>query len=213
MSSNITRVCVGLMQTNCYIYEHKGDEGTTFLAVIDPGDSFSKIEQQLKSEPSHIILTHSHFDHIGALKEMLQRYPNAKLAVGEAEDMDEKHLVNTALGVLGNFMYSRGYYERFTGIRKPDIILKEGDVLGPLEVLHTPGHTKGSICLYGKDDGILFSGDTLFWHSYGRTDLGGSEVDMQKSLARLMALPPETKVFPGHEGSTTIGTERQYFGF
>ena len=207
MSSNIRCIGVGLLQTNCYIAS--SDDG--FLAVIDPGDNAERILSALDRKPTHIILTHCHFDHIGALKELLERFPEAKLAVGEKENTDPKSIANTAIGVLGSFFYSRGFDQLLSGIRKPDILLKDGDKIGPFEVLHTPGHTDGSICLYDKTDGILISGDTLFRHSYGRTDLGGSDEQMEESLKRLLTLDPDTKVYPGHGEFTTIGEEREFF--
>lgn len=213
MSSKVHCVGVGLLQTNCYIVDSTDSDGKPFLAVIDPGDSPDRIVSALKGEPTHIILTHSHFDHIGALKELLSRFPEAKLAVGEKENLDPEYIARIATGVLGSFFFSRGYDQLLREIRKPDILLKDGDTIGPFEVLHTPGHTDGSICLYDKASGILISGDTLFYHSYGRTDLGGSEEQMESSLGRLLALDPDTTVYPGHGEFTTIGEERDYFNF
>lgn len=211
MSSKVQRVCVGLMQTNCYIIDSTDSDGKRFLAVIDPGDSFNRIKAALDSEPTHIILTHSHFDHVGALGQMLEEYPNAKLAVGEKENMDASQIALIAQSVMGPFFFSRGYDEKFSKIKEADIKLKEGDHIGPLLVLHTPGHTSGSICLYSEDDGILFSGDTLFRHSCGRTDLGGSDAQMRTSLARLLSLDADTTVYPGHGEETVIGEERDCF--
>lgn len=209
MSSRVRCIGVGLLQTNCYIAS--SDDGTGFLAVIDPGDNAAGILSALDKDPTHIILTHCHFDHIGALKELLERFPEAKLAVGEKEDTDPDTIAKTAIGILGSFFYKRGYDQLLSGMRKPDILLKDGDEIGPFEVLHTPGHTSGSICLYDRSEGILFSGDTLFRHSYGRTDLGGSDAQMEESLRRLLSLDPDTKVYPGHGEFTTIGEERAFF--
>ena len=150
MSSKVHCVGVGLLQTNCYIVDSTDSDGKPFLAVIDPGDSPDRIVSALKGEPTHIILTHSHFDHIGALKELLSRFPEAKLAVGEKENLDPEYIARIATGVLGSFFFSRGYDQLLSEIRRPDILLKDGDSLGPFEVLHTPGHTDGSICLYDK---------------------------------------------------------------
>ena len=207
MSSKIRCISVGLLSTNCYI----ASSDDTFLAVIDPGDNAERILSALEKEPTHIILTHCHFDHIGALKELLERFPQAKLAVGEKENTDPDAIAKTAIGILGSFFYKRGYDQLLSGLRKPDILLKDGNKIGPFEVLHTPGHTSGSICLYDKTDKTLISGDTLFRHSYGRTDLGGSEEQMEESLNRLLSLDPDTKVYPGHGEFTTIGEERSFF--
>ena len=213
MSSKVHCVSVGLLQTNCYIVDSTDSDGKPFLAVIDPGDNPDRIISALEGEPTHIILTHSHFDHIGALKEMLSRFPDAKLAVGEKEDLDPEQIAGIATGVLGSFFFRRGYDQLLSGIRKPDILLKDGDHIGPFEVLHTPGHTDGSICLYDKASKVLISGDTLFFHSYGRTDLGGSEIQMESSLRRILSLDPDTTVYPGHGEFTTIGGERDFFNF
>ena len=213
MSSKVHCVGVGLLQTNCYIVDSTDSDGKPFLAVIDPGDSPDRIVSALKGEPTHIILTHSHFDHIGALKELLSRFPEAKLAVGEKENLDPEYIAKIATGVLGSFFFSRGFDRRIEGIRKADILLKDGDLIGPFRTLHTPGHTEGSICLYDRTSAVLFSGDTLFLHSYGRTDLGGSDEDMEKSLKRILSLDADTKVYPGHGEPTTIGDERAYFMF
>ena len=207
MSSKIRCISVGLLSTNCYI----ASSDDNFLAVIDPGDNAERILSALEKEPTHIILTHCHFDHIGALKELLERFPLPKLAVGEKENTDPDAIAKTAIGILGSFFYKRGYDQLLSGLRKPDILLKDGNKIGPFEVLHTPGHTSGSICLYDKADKNLISGDTLFRHSYGRTDLGGSEEQMEESLNRLLSLDSDTKVYPGHGEFTTIGEERSFF--
>ena len=213
MSSKVRCISVGLLQTNCYIVDSTGDDGSRFLAVIDPGDMADRIISALEADPTHIILTHCHFDHIGALKELLERYPMAQLAIGADEKLDPKHIADIATGVLGSFFFSRGFDRRIEGIRKADILLKDGDLIGPFRTLHTPGHTEGSICLYDRTSAVLFSGDTLFLHSYGRTDLGGSDEDMEKSLKRILSLDADTKVYPGHGEPTTIGDERAYFMF
>lgn len=198
MSSKIRCLSVGMLETNCYIVDATG-----FLGVIDPGDNADRILSSLEKEPTHIILTHSHFDHIGALRELLEKFPKAKFAVGEKESLDPEY--------LGSFFYKKVYEKYLYGIRKPDILLNDGDRIGPFEVLHTPGHTEGSICLYDKAEGILIAGDTLFRHSYGRTDLGGSDEQMVESLKRLLALNPDTRVYPGHGEFTTIDEENEYF--
>ncbi len=208
MSSKIKCVTVGYLQTNCYIVENT-DKG--FLAVIDPGDNVSRIEACLESEPTHIILTHCHFDHIGALMELRRNHPSAIVAVGKDENMDPEHIARIAQGALGSFFFKRDIAPKIQGIGKADVLLDEGDMIGPFQVLHTPGHTYGSICLLDNEDKILISGDTLFMHSYGRTDLGGNDADMRSSLIRLLGLDGEIKVFPGHGEDTTIAEEKSFF--
>ncbi len=185
------RICVGPLQTNCYIIEDETPNGR-FCAVVDPGDEPKTIEENLPRNLTHIILTHAHFDHVGALETVHKAHPAALFAVGEHEPLDSVYT----------------FYSHPDLIIPPiDVRLVDGSTIGPFKVIHTPGHTKGSICLYSKKDGLLLSGDTLFCGGYGRTDLGGSMLDMQTSLARLSQLPPETKVLPGHGDPTTIGRE------
>ncbi len=186
-------VRVGHLQTNCYIIESTYSKDSTesrFCAVIDPGFSPRKIMQEIVEDVTHIILTHAHFDHVGALEELCIAYPNAVFAVGEYEPLNGRY---THLGRNDG---------RFP---TPNLLLKDNSTIGPFTVLYTPGHTKGSICLLDKEDNILISGDTLFRGCYGRTDVGGSNDDMKNSLARLYKLNPNIKVLPGHGESTTIG--------
>ena len=206
-------VKVGPIQTNCYIVEDEEQGRVPFCAVIDPGDDAQFITGLLDREPSHIILTHCHFDHVGALKTLKRIFPDAVIAVGEHENHDPEHIAETAVSALGSFFYRFGMSDSFNGFPEPDILLKDGDIIGPFTVIHTPGHTSGSICLHSGKDKVLFSGDTLFRHSYGRTDLGGDEAQIMQSLKRLLRLDPETTVYPGHEESTLISDERSYFSF
>lgn len=185
------RICVGPLQTNCYIIEDETPNGR-FCAVVDPGDDPKTIGENLPRSLTHIILTHAHFDHVGALEAVHKAHPTALFAVGEHEPLDSVYT----------------FYSHPNLVIPPvDILLEEGARIGPFTVIHTPGHTKGSICLYSAKDQLLLSGDTLFCGGYGRTDLGGSMSDMQTSLARLAELPPTTKVLPGHGDPTTIGRE------
>ena len=185
------RICVGPLQTNCYIVEDETPDGR-FCAVVDPGDDPKTIEENLPRNLTHIILTHAHFDHVGALGAVHKAHPTALFAVGEHEPLDSVYTF---------------YSHPNLAIPPIDVRLVDGSTIGPFKVIHTPGHTKGSICLYSKKDNLLLSGDTLFCGGYGRTDLGGSMSDMQTSLARLAELPPKTKVLPGHGAPTTIGRE------
>ena len=206
MNSKCIRV--GLFQTNCYIVE----DGS-FYAVIDPGDEFDTIEQNLTKEPTHIIITHAHFDHVGALKQLHTKYPNALIAIGEHEELNPETTVQEAKYVLGSAFYMAGFGKTDLQMPKPDILLKDGDTIGPFEVLFTPGHSFGSICLLNSKDKIMFSGDTLFRHNHGRTDINGSYELIIKSLKRLLKLDGQIKVYPGHEGPTSIGEEKIFFNF
>ena len=199
---------VGLIATNCYLVRQSG---SGFYAVIDPGDDASSIIDSLGLHPTHIILTHSHFDHIGALWTLHEKYPSAVIAAGSEEDFSQESIVRMARGTLGFFYAATGLAKCGSKVPEPTLLLKDGDRIGPFEVLHTPGHTKGSICLYSRENKVLFSGDTLFRHSYGRTDLGGSETQIMESLRRLLQLEGDTTVYPGHDEPTLISDEKSFF--
>ncbi len=204
---------VGIIQTNCYLVRVNQDSDKSFLAVIDPGDDADLIEAHLQWKPTHIILTHSHFDHVGALSFLHERYPSAIIAAGSAEDFDPQSIEKVARHAMGYYCSALNLAKSGFKVPAPDVLLKDNDQIGPFRVLHTPGHTDGSICLYSPEDKVLFSGDTLFRHSYGRTDLGGSEEQIMKSLRRLLSLPEDTTVYPGHDEPTVIADEKRYFGF
>lgn len=190
----ITTLIVGPIQSNCYIVA--GGKGRAF--IIDAGDEADLIRKSLKKddlEAQFIVNTHGHIDHIKADKAMgLPVYIHAE----DAEMISDPAKNNSTI-ILGTF-------EPVIAERR----LRDGDhiLLDELdfEVIHTPGHTPGCICLYGH--GCLFSGDTLFRSGIGRTDLPGSSGEqMEDSLKRLSGLPPQTVVYSGHGPKTTIGRE------
>lgn len=193
---------VGPIETNCYI---ACDKVENKAAVIDPGAEAPRIISALEETgcvPEYVILTHGHYDHMSAAHDVL-RSTGAKLAVYA----DEAGLLNDPQKSLFGFMNSEPFVP-FT----PDILLHDGDTLMlgsvPLKVIHTPGHTYGSCCLVGQD--TLFSGDTLFRDSAGRTDLAtGSSEQLMQSLARLFALEGDLKVLPGHGDFSTLDYERR----
>jgi glyoxylase-like metal-dependent hydrolase (beta-lactamase superfamily II) len=193
---------VGPLQTNCYIV---GCEETKEGAIIDPGGDAKRIlaeVERLGLKIKYVINTHGHFDHTLANKEVVKA-TGAPLAIHSADAS----------------MLTQGGGARFFGIigkasPPADVILDEGQVLTlgqiELQVLHTPGHSPGSICLYSEDEGVLFDGDVLFNMGMGRYDLpGGSYSVLMESIQRLLALPDETTVYPGHGPATTIGRERR----
>jgi glyoxylase-like metal-dependent hydrolase (beta-lactamase superfamily II) len=195
----IKRLTVGEFATNCYLV---GCEEKSEALVMDPGAEAGKILAELALcgwELKKVVLTHAHFDHFGAAAEILAQY-NVPLLIGEA---DGRGLEDPGLNLAGFFGDCKQSL-------KADELLAEGQKveIGALEftVLHTPGHTPGSICLLGGD--VLFTGDTLFAGSCGRTDLpGGSMSMLQESLRRLASLPENLQVLPGHGPSSTIGQE------
>ena len=196
----IEKVVVGPFATNCYIV---GDESTKEGIIIDPGDEAEKILKKVNELGLNIkliLLTHGHIDHAGALKEVKEAL-NVEVAIHTDDASFE--LYQSAGLVLGLF------YPRPS---TPDRLLKDGDTLDVagmrFDVLHTPGHTAGGICLLR--DGVVFSGDTLFNHSIGRSDLpGGNHSHLLESIhSRLLVLDDDTVVYPGHGDETTIAAER-----
>ena len=197
----IDKVVVGPLAGNCYIV---GDEKTRQGIIIDPGDEAGKILGRVEKFGLNIItivLSHGHVDHTAALQEV-------KAATGAEAAIHEDDKATLKDDFLSLFM----------GIKQPDLeqpehLLKDGGEIkigeSRLKVLHTPGHTPGSICLYGE--GVLFSGDTLFNYGIGRSDLpGGNGQQLLESINnKLLSLPDETKVYPGHGPETTIGAERR----
>ena len=197
---------VSLYDTNCYFLEN---EDTREVVIVDPGGDASRLADlidQNNATPVAFLLTHGHFDHIMAVNELKARYPSAPIVASVREKMLEDPSINST--PLGDPNYTV----------HPDVTVDEGDVLTyagfRFQVLSTPGHTAGSVCYYMENESLLLAGDTLFFASYGRTDLPtGSDEEMQKSRERLyFTLPLNTAVLPGHGRTTTIGQERRIFG-
>ena len=216
----IERLIVGPMGTNAYIYSN-GKKG---CIVIDPGGDPEKIAaniNMLKLVPSGIVLTHGHFDHTGGVQGLIAIYGTDNIQVPVAIHAGDRHYLGKKAGKTNlQTLTDLGVGEPeeflpfFDNLPEADIILKEGDEVFDtgLVVLETPGHTKGGICLYSEKDGILFSGDSLFFMGIGRTDLpGASEKTLLDALrSKILTLPPQTRVFPGHGLDTTI--ERELVG-
>ncbi|MGA2192142.1 MAG: MBL fold metallo-hydrolase [Nitrospirota bacterium] len=197
-------VVVGALAVNCYIV---GSSSAHEAAAIDPGDDAARIMAAINRHGlklKYIIFTHGHFDHVGAGKE-LKEATHAEVLINEK---DAELLKNNAVQAALFGMKTKP-------APKPDKYLKEGDIIkfGEVEltVIETPGHTRGGISLYSKKDGVVFTGDTLFWGSIGRTDLpGGDYKTIINSLkTKLGRLPDSTRVYPGHGDSTTISFEKQ----
>ena len=200
---------VGLLQCNCTII---GSEQTRDAIIIDPGDDVPRILSRLahhKLTPKYIVATHGHIDHVGGFKEI-------KEATGAPVYLHESDL----------FLYNAlAMQAQLLGVAPPsstevDARLNDGDEIGAgeikLRVHHTPGHTPGSICFHSAgDDARLYAGDTLFMGSIGRTDLwGGSFEEIMDSLRnKVITLPDETVVIPGHGRATTIGREKRFNPF
>ena len=186
---NIQKLTLGLYQTNIYILSND-----TEAVVIDPGYEPDTILDALEGkELKAILLTHGHFDHVGAVKELVAE-TGCKVYI-HAADLSLPPMITA-----GQHYYTHTY--------------AEGDTVCPIDgaqiaVLHTPGHTPGSVCLLLGDQ--MFSGDTLFEGSCGRMDLpGGDQLQMHQSLNRLVSLQADYHIHPGHGGSTTLAAEKRY---
>ena len=199
----LEKLVVGPLATNCYIV---GSESGRQGMIVDPGDEAEQILNRVRNlglDIKYILLTHGHLDHTGALKEVKEA-TGAEIAVhtDDARTLKEKYL---NLSLIFGISYPPS--------PSPDRLLKGGDSIsiGELSfaVIHTPGHTPGSICLLGE--GVLFSGDTLFNYGVGRADLPGCSYSqlIDSIQTKLMVLADEVIVYPGHGPQTTIGTERR----
>jgi hydroxyacylglutathione hydrolase len=195
---------VGYLRCNCTIL---GDEVTHEAIVVDPGDNIPEILSRLEKHGltlRQIVITHAHIDHIGGAAQL-------KKATGAPVLLNQKDL-----GMLNIMEIQAGWLGVPTPeVAPPDASAEDGLAIGlpslQAEVLHTPGHTPGSICLLFPEQHLLLAGDTLFAGSIGRTDLpGGDGRQILRSLRdRLLVLPDATRVLPGHGSQTTIGEERQ----
>lgn len=200
-------VVVGVFRENCYIV---GSKQTGEAICVDPGDEVDEIKalaRDLKLKITRIACSHGHLDHIMAVR-ALKEATGAPFLLHQADLEIARGMPESALRMLGR---------QELPTPEPDFFLAEGDDVEipglSLKVIHTPGHTPGSICLY--TDGLLFSGDTLFQGSIGRTDLPGGSFEqiMVSIITRLLPLPDETIVRPGHMDQTTIGFERRHNPF
>lgn len=211
----IRSVEVGVLGTNCYIVCQNADCALQSDAdstragecvIVDPGDDVKKLVftmNELKVVPTAILLTHGHFDHIGAVAGLREEYPGIRVYAGR----DENPLLHDP--ELNLTMR----------LRKPiridaDRLLDDNESFNEAGIdfrtLATPGHTMGSVCYYSEEEKVLFAGDTLFMGSMGRTDFPtGNEAQIFRSLKMLAVLPDDTIVYPGHGPKTSIGEEKR----
>lgn len=199
-TAQVIKYVAGSYRTNVYLVYDETKEAF----IVDPGYEFKEIYDQIEKldlNPKYIILTHGHGDHTGGIDLLKKTYPDIKLIASVKER---------------KFLFNRDLSMGKGGI-KADIEVKDGDELTvgdmKLKFISTPGHTPGGMCILL--DNLLFSGDTLFRMSIGRTDLpGGNDEEIIKSITdKLLCLPDETVVLPGHMQETTIGIERRYNPF
>ena len=200
----ITNLPSGALQANTYLAV---DEKTNEGFIVDPGGYNKVLTKEVRDNDvniKYIILTHGHSDHICGVNEHKAEFPDAKIvAYKDEEAMLENPNLNQSPGF--GVPYSTN----------ADILVSDGDELKvgdvTLKFIHTPGHTEGGMCIYVKEAKALFSGDTLFRQSIGRTDFpGGSYKEIMDSIRKkLFLLPDDTNVFPGHMGTTSIGFEKE----
>ncbi|EOS73653.1 hypothetical protein C817_05036 [Dorea sp. 5-2] len=200
----VERFLTGIISTNCYLAIN---EETKQTVVIDPASSSPSLMNHIEAEGlkvEAILLTHGHFDHIMGIDGFLKKY-DVPVYVHE----DDKEMMNDPQ-LNQSSTYTAGY--TFSGAE----CIRDGQVLhlagNDFEVFHTPGHTPGCCCFYVREEGVLFSGDTLFANSVGRTDFPGSSTSalIRSIREKLLPLPDETRVYPGHMGETAIGYEREH---
>jgi len=201
---------LGLYETNCYVL--RKDAGDGKCVIIDTGldaDGMVEYLTAKKLDPAAVILTHGHADHIGGVAGVKDKWPDAVIYVHQA-DASMLTNVNENLSLLTG-----------VAVESPpaDVLLKDGDIVDEaqikLMVLHTPGHTPGGISLYAQQDALVFSGDTLFADSVGRTDFpGGDMQQLVRSIkTKLFILPEATVVYSGHGPQTSIGHEKKHNPF
>ena len=190
---------VGPIMTNCYLL---CDEDTKVCALIDPGDDAARVEKLVEQSGCalrYILLTHGHFDHTSAVRPLLERHPEVTVYIHEKDAVE---------GRGGELLFTRVGEEN-------QRYYKEGDKLTvgglTLDVLETPGHSQGSVCLLVEGQNVIFAGDTLFRCSCGRCDFpGGDYRAMLRSLGRLGKLEGQYTVYPGHDEATDMDYERKY---
>ena len=204
----VEKYVVGIIGTNCYLVIN---EDTKEAVMIDPGGYPQNLKNEIKEKDLKIqavLLTHAHFDHIMGLSDVIKDFQVPVYV----EEMDKDMMTDGNKNLSGNYV-NGGF--RFADVKT----VKDGQVLEiagfQFQVIHTPGHTPGGCCYYVEKEGVLFSGDTLFRASVGRSDFpGGSASDLVRSVKeKLLILPDETHVYPGHMDETIIGYEKLYNPF
>jgi len=206
----IDRQSLGEYQTNCYIL--RSDPTSPDCLIIDPGlgaDELMAFLSRRRFNPVAVVLTHGHIDHIAGITTLRSSHPEIKVLIHELDAPMLAHPGSNLSEMAG----------RPFATAPAEVRLKDGDCIElagvVLQVLHTPGHTPGGICLYSEQQGVVFTDDTLFAGSIGRTDFPGGDIAQLTNSVRekLFSLPDQTVVYPGHGPATTIVREREHNPF
>ncbi|MEJ6952054.1 MBL fold metallo-hydrolase [Natronospora cellulosivora (SeqCode)] len=197
---DIYTIPIGFNLTNCYLVKFNDNHGI----VIDPADNGDKIYNYIEEKEiiiKRIILTHGHFDHIGAV-DYLRKKLDVPLSI---HSLDNPLLLDPQKNL--SFMSMNPIK-----ISPADNLLEDGDIISNFEIIHTAGHTPGGITLYNKENKVLFTGDTIFKNSYGRTDFpGANQETLFNSIENLLKLDGDITIYPGHGPKTSIGEFKQFF--
>lgn len=200
----VESLVLGMVATNCYLVRNKE---TGAMLIIDPADAAERIiakAEAMGGKPEAVLLTHGHFDHIGAAQQLQEHYGIPVCALEQELEITQSVAKNLSMMSGNGFTLT------------PDRLFHDGETVElagfSVKILHTPGHTCGSACYYMESENVLFSGDTLFCCSVGRTDFPtGSMSQIHRSIhGKLFVLPEETVVYPGHDQMTDIAYEKRY---
>jgi glyoxylase-like metal-dependent hydrolase (beta-lactamase superfamily II) len=202
----ITTLPIGPVSANCYII---CDEKTKIGAVIDPGDFTPSLLKAIKDagieELKYILCTHGHFDHIQGVSRLKEKYPESEILIGEKDCV----ALSDSVVSLASF-FGAPFYPTVA-----DRVLNGGDkiIIGEItfDVISAPGHSEGGVMYYSKDEKAIFTGDTIFKGSIGRTDFnGGSMTVLMNTLQKIKRLPEDVKIYSGHGEATTVKYETEY---